>query len=235
MKDPGDTGVGPPRQGLHGRRKGKRLRPHHQDLMANMLPSLRLRDVADVAETLAHSGAAGRETWLEIGFGGGEHLAAQARANPGVDFIGCEPFLNGVAKLLAEIAESDLANIRVVPDDARKLLDALPDASTGRVWLLFPDPWPKRRQKKRRFISAENLAALARIMKPGAELRFATDIDDYAGWGLARIRDCGHFEWTNARAALWTRPWDGHCATRYEAWAIEQGRKPVYLTFVRRA
>ena len=232
MDEPGDE---PPRQGLHGRRRGKRLRSHHQDLMTNLLPALRLRDAGDVGDMLARSGTAGRDLWLEIGFGGGEHLAAEARARPDVDFIGCEPFLNGVAKLLAEIAAGDLANIRVVPDDAAKLLAVLPDASVGRVWLLFPDPWPKRRQKKRRFINPENLAALARVMKPGAELRFATDIDDYAGWGLVRILDCGWFDWTNARAALWTRPWDGHATTRYEEWAIGQGRQPAYLTFSRRA
>jgi tRNA (guanine-N7-)-methyltransferase len=139
-----------------------------------------------------------------------------------------------VAKALATIEAQSCANIRLHPDDAAELLKWLPDASLGRVFLLFPDPWPKRRQRKRRFISDECLAVLARVMRSGAELRFATDIDDYAGWTLARILRSPDFVWTAAQSADWTRPWEGWQQTRYEAKAKYAGRRSVYLTFERR-
>jgi tRNA (guanine-N7-)-methyltransferase len=139
-----------------------------------------------------------------------------------------------VAKALAAIEAQSLANLRLHPDDAAGLLDWLPDASLGRVFLLFPDPWPKRRQRKRRFISDERLAVLGRVMRSGAELRFATDIDDYAGWTLARILRSPDFVWRAAQSADWTRPWEGWQQTRYEAKAKQAGRPPVYLTFLRR-
>jgi tRNA (guanine-N7-)-methyltransferase len=172
--------------------------------------------------------------WLEIGFGGGEHLIQAAADNPNIGFIGCEPFVNGMAKALAAIEAQGLANLRLHPDDAAGLLDWLPDASLSRVFLLFPDPWPKRRQRKRRFISDESLAALTRVMRSGAELRFATDIDDYAGWTLARIRRSPDFVWSAAQSADWALPWQGWRETRYEAKAKNAGRRPVYLTFNRR-
>jgi tRNA (guanine-N7-)-methyltransferase len=139
-----------------------------------------------------------------------------------------------VAKALAAIEAQSLANLRLHPDDAAGLLDWLPDASLGRVFLLFPDPWPKRRQRKRRFISDERLAVLGRVMRSGAELRFATDIDDYAGWTLARILRSPDFVWRAAQSADWTRPWEGWQQTRYETKAKQAGRRPVYLTFLRR-
>jgi tRNA (guanine-N7-)-methyltransferase len=174
-----------------------------------------------------------RETWLEIGFGGGEHLAAQARTHRDVNIIGCEPFVNGMAKLLAVIEHERLDNIRVWDDDVTDLLPTLPDASFDRVYILYPDPWPKRRQRKRRLVSDENLAMLARVMKPGAELRFASDIDDYIGWVLARILRSPHFRWTATRANDWRTPYEGWPGTRYEAKAIREGRVPSYLTLVR--
>jgi tRNA (guanine-N7-)-methyltransferase len=170
---------------------------------------------------------------LEIGFGGGEHLAAEARAHPNAGFIGCEPFVNGMAKLLAVIAAEGLANVRLWDRDATELLPLLPADSIDAVYLLYPDPWPKRRQRKRRFISDETLRALARIMRPGAELRFATDIDDYAGWALAHVRRSSDFEWTAQRADDWRQPWDGWPGTRYEAKAMREARPPSYLTFRR--
>jgi tRNA (guanine-N7-)-methyltransferase len=176
-----------------------------------------------------------RELWLEIGFGGGEHLLARAAENPDIGLIGCEPFVNGVAKLLAGIAAQDLQNIRVFADDATALLAAAPEAAFSRVYLLYPDPWPKRRQHKRRFISEPNVAALARVLKPGGEVRFATDIDDYAGWTLRRFLASPEFSWQARAADAWRTPWEGWAPTRYEAKARAAGRVSAYLTFTRRA
>jgi len=214
-----------------GRRKGKKLRAGQDELVHTLLPAIRVVPGSDLPGQFANPAA--RETWLEIGFGGGEHLAAQARTRRDVNFIGCEPFVNGMAKLLATIQQERLDNIRVWDDDVTKLLPALPDASFDRVYILYPDPWPKRRQRKRRLVSDEMLAMLARVMKPGGELRFASDIDDYIGWVLARILRSPHFRWTATRADDWRKPYDGWPGTRYEAKAIREGRVPSYLTFVR--
>jgi tRNA (guanine-N7-)-methyltransferase len=174
------------------------------------------------------------EVWLEIGFGGGEHLIRTAVDHPNIGLVGCEPFVNGMAKALAAIETHGLTNIRLHGGDAADLLGWLPRGSISRIFLLFPDPWPKRRQRKRRFILDDKLAALARIMRSGAELRFATDIDDYAGWTLARFLRSPDFAWAAEQSANWLEPWDGWRATRYEAKAKRAGRRPVYLTFVRR-
>jgi len=176
----------------------------------------------------------GRELWLEIGFGGGEHLLARAAENPQVGFVGCEPFVNGVAKLLAGIEAMGLTNLRVRADDVTGLIEAAPDAAFSRIYLLYPDPWPKRRQLKRRFVSERNVAALARVLKPGGELRFATDIDDYAGWTLRRFAASPLFAWEAKTADDWRRPWDGWAPTRYEAKARAAGRGSAYLTFRRK-
>ena len=170
---------------------------------------------------------------LEIGFGGGEHLAAQARAHPEARFIGCEPFLNGMAKMLASIEREGLRNIRLWDRDATELLPRLPRSSFDLVYLLYPDPWPKRRQRKRRFLNEETLAAIAEILKPGGELRFATDIDDYAGWVLARVLRSPHLTWAAERPDDWRKPWPAWPSTRYEAKATAEGRPPSYLTFRR--
>ncbi|MFV2091497.1 MAG: tRNA (guanosine(46)-N7)-methyltransferase TrmB [Hyphomicrobiales bacterium] len=173
------------------------------------------------------------DVWLEIGFGGGEHLAAQARANGQIGMLGAEPYINGIAKLLSTIDREALANIRIHPDDARELLEQLPDQSLGAVFILFPDPWPKARHNKRRFINADNLAQIARVLRPGGRLRFASDITDYVRWTLVHVRAARCFEWTAGRAADWRqRPGDWP-ATRYEAKAIRQGREPSYLQFIR--
>ncbi len=170
---------------------------------------------------------------MEVGFGGGEHLAVEALRQPELGFIGCEPFVNGVAKILALIAETDLVNIRLYNGDAGDVIDALPDRSLSRVYLLYPDPWPKRRQHKRRFLSDDMLARLARVMRPGAELRFASDIDHNAGWTLARILRSADFIWPAKSAADWQTPWEGWDSTRYEAKALAEGRRPAYFTFLR--
>ena len=171
--------------------------------------------------------------WLEIGFGGGEHLFARAQANPDRGLIGCEPFVNGVAKLLTLVDAAGLENVRIHDDDARLLLDVLPDACIERVFLLYPDPWPKARHNKRRFINPENLDQLARIMVPGAELMFASDIAANVRWTLAHIRRHPAFEWCASGPQDWRAPparWPG---TRYEAKALEAGRIPAYLSFRR--
>lgn len=219
---------------FYGRRKGHRLRDNHARLIAEVLPRLRLPAGADPLDLPGLFPHPVSDIWLEIGFGGGEHLLARARENPDVGFIGCEPFVNGMAKLLAGVEEHGVSNLRVWDDDAVRVLPRLPAGSIGRVFVLYPDPWPKRRHRKRRFIGLETLAALARIMRPGAELRFATDIDDYAAWTLARVARSGLFDWQAERADDWRRPWAGWPGTRYEAKALREGRSPMYLTFVRR-
>jgi tRNA (guanine-N7-)-methyltransferase len=224
--------VGKDRPGaFFGRRKGKKLRAGQGRLIEALLPRLRVDPDADPRSLF---GRPVDRVWLEIGFGGGEHLAEQARIHPGTGFIGCEPFVNGMAKLLATVERDGLGNVRVWDRDATELLPCLPAGCLDRVFILYPDPWPKRRQRKRRIVSDETLALLARALRPGGELRFATDIDDYAGWTLARVMRSDHFRWAAARADEWRKPWEGWHRTRYEAKALQEGRVPSYLTFIRR-
>jgi tRNA (guanine-N7-)-methyltransferase len=222
------------RGALYGRHKGKALRSHQAQLVDELLPRLSLDLSASVADARALFPPPVSDIWLEIGFGGGEHLIRVAGERCDIGFIGCEPFVNGMGKALAAIEAQGLANIRLNAGDAADILAWLPEASLGRVFLHFPDPWPKRRQRKRRFISDANLAALAGVMRSGAELRFATDIDDYAGWTLARILRSSDFFWPAEASADWTAPWQDWQDTRYEAKAKQAGRRPVYLTFIRR-
>lgn len=174
------------------------------------------------------------DIWLEIGFGAGEHLAWQARANPDKGLIGCEVFVNGVAALLAEVAAEGLANVRVFADDARALLDALPDACLGRVFLLFPDPWPKARHAKRRFVQRANLDRLARVMKAGAELRTASDDPQHVAWVLEQTLAHKDFRWLARSADDWLRRPPDWPETRYERKARAEGRPATYLRFVRK-
>ena len=220
--------------GLYGRRKGKTLRPYQAGLMETLLPKLRVDPASGLDDPHAIFADRPDDLRLEIGFGGGEHLAVDAQAHPDRGFFGCEPFVNGVAKLLAEIETRDLRNIRVHAGDAADLIDALPAGSLSGVYLLYPDPWPKRRHRERRFVSDANLTRLARAMRSGAQLRFATDIDDYAGWTLARILRSPDFLWPAQGSQDWLNPWEGWPGTRYEAKALREGRRPVYLTFIRR-
>jgi tRNA (guanine-N7-)-methyltransferase len=221
-----------PRRALYGRSRGKTLRTYHAGLVEQLLPQLEI-PAGPIANPAALFPFVPSEIWLEIGFGGGEHLLAQARAHRHIGFIGAEPFVNGIAKALAGIDEGGLDNIRLRAGDAGALIERLPDAALSRVAILYPDPWPKRRHNKRRLVSEPMIAALARVMRPGAELRFATDIDDYAGWALRRLLDSPHFTWRAAEADDWRRPWADWPGTRYEAKARREGRPPVYLTFVR--
>jgi len=168
---------------------------------------------------------------LEIGFGGGEHLVAQATAHPDHHFIGVEPFLNGVASCLRHIEEANAQNIRLHQGDARDVVERLPDASLDLVYILFPDPWPKARHHKRRLIQPEFLGELARVMKPGAELRFATDWANYAAWTLEQVTRDARFTWLAGRAEDWRKPWPGHVTTRYETKKLGDCA-PIWLRFV---
>jgi tRNA (guanine-N7-)-methyltransferase len=226
------TPEAPTRRTLYGRSKGKALRAHQAQLVAGVLPTLEV-DAARLAAGAPLFDFAPRELWLEIGFGGGEHLVAQALAHPDIGIIGCEPFLNGVAKALAAIERNGVGNVRLRAGDARPLIEATPDAALSRVFILYPDPWPKRRHNRRRIVSRETVAELARAARSGATVRFATDIDDYAGWTLSRFLDSPHFRWLAEGAEDWRRPWDDWAPTRYETKARLAGRTPVYLTFVR--
>ena len=171
------------------------------------------------------------EVRLEIGFGGGEYLLSQAHAHPRIGFIGIEPFVNGMAKALSVIAADLLANVRVHAGEASDVLAWLPPASLARVDLLYPDPWPKRRHWKRRFVQPSNIAAIARALRLGGEFRFSTDIADYAAWTLSHMVRSPDFEWVAERADDWRRPWRDFTGTRYEAKARREGRRSCYLTF----
>jgi len=219
---------------LHGRRKAKKLRTHHTALVENMLPHLALdlsKRLDDPAALFPHRPSV---FWMEVGFGGGEHLVQEALRHQEAGFFGCEPFVNGVAKALALIAETDLCNIRLHNGDAGDVIDALPADTLSCLYLLYPDPWPKRRQHKRRFLSDDMLSRLARVMRSGAELRFATDIDHNAGWTLARILRSPDFIWPAQKAADWQTPWPDWESTRYESKALSDGRRPAYFTFLRK-
>jgi tRNA (guanine-N7-)-methyltransferase len=216
-----------------GRRKGHRLRALRAALLETLLPALAL-DLTQRPKTLTllFPGLV-EEIRLEIGFGGGEYMIAQARAHPYIGFIGIEPFVNGMAKALAAIAAHSISNIRLHHGEATEVLDWLPGASLARVDLLYPDPWPKRRHWKRRFVQDANIAAIGRVLRPGGEFRFATDIADYAAWTLRHMLRAAQFEWTAERADDWRLPWQGFAGTRYEAKAKREGRMPCYLVFRR--
>lgn len=225
----------PPRRILYGRRLGRPLRPIQRRRLDDMLPRLAL-SLPPAGRQLDPAGLFDppkSALWMEIGFGGGEHLAAQAARHPEIGFIGCEPFLNGVAQLLAHIEAGGLTNIRIHPDDARAVLDALPDGALGRLYVLFPDPWPKARHHRRRFIGPGNLPAIARVLAAGAELRTATDDPDYLAWM------CDHLNAYPALSALAAgagagEPWPDWPGTRYDAKARAAGRAPVFLAYRRR-
>lgn len=229
---------GAPWRNFHGRIKGKALRRSQQAYIDEDLGRLSLDGVGWDVNPDRHpidldSIFGNREIWLEIGFGGGEHLVHQAGRNPGVGLIGCEPYINGVAMLLGKIRAAGCDTIRLHPGDVRDLFDVLPDGSISRVFLLYPDPWPKKRHHRRRFVTAEHLVPLARVTAARAIFRVATDIPDYVRQTLVEVPRHG-FEWLADRPADWRDPWADWLPTRYEQKALRAGRVPHYLTFRRR-
>lgn len=219
---------------VYGRRSGHALRAGQQRLMAEMLPRMATPDPQAGAIDLATLFPQAEDFQLEVGFGGGEHLAFQAARAPGTGFIGAEPFVNGVAMLLQKIEAAGLANIRIHFGDARPLVEALPAARFSRIFVLHPDPWPKKRHYKRRMISPWFFAEAARLLKPEGVLRVASDIPDYVRWTLMHAQRAKDFEWTAEQADDWRMRPDDWPQTRYEAKAIREGRAPAYLVFQRK-
>jgi tRNA (guanine-N7-)-methyltransferase len=216
-----------------GRRKGRRLRVTKQGLVDTVLPRLSVA-LPEEGQVLSPASLfpAASEYWLEIGFGGGEHLAHVAGLYPHVGMIGCEPYINGMADLLRHIDTRGINNIRIYNDDARFLVDTLPDACLSRAYILYPDPWPKQRHHKRRLVNHALLDRLARVLRPGAELRLATDSADYATWMLEHILSHAGFEWTANTPSDWLNPPPDWFSTRYEQKAL--AGRPTYLNFRRR-
>lgn len=227
-----------PHRNFYGRLKGKSLKASQKTYLDEDLSALSPGPVdweANPDRTpLDLKGLFGdRPVWLEVGFGGGEHLVHQAASNPDVGIIGAEPYINGVAMLLGKIRRAGVENLAVHPGDARDLMDVLPEGSIARAFLLYPDPWPKKRHHRRRFVTPEHLEPLHRVMAPGAILRVATDIPDYVRQTLEEVPKAG-FEWLAERPADWREPWDDWISTRYEQKALREGRGPHYLTFLRK-
>ena len=230
----GDDGARQAQGAFFGRRKGHKLRAHQADLIENLLPHLVLditgpspSDLRELFDPRAD------DARLEIGFGGGEHLAAEARSFAGTGFIGCEPYVNGMAKILAQIEAYNIGNIRLFAGDAAELLAWLPPRALSRIDLIHPDPWPKRRHWKRRFVQDATIRAMARVLKPSGEFRFVSDIDDYCAWTLAHLLRAPDFHWMAERADDWREPWDGYTMTRYGKKAEREGRVATYLRFQR--
>ena len=215
----------------YGRIKSRPIKPRQAALMESLLPTIRPPEGPfDPRELMP--GAA--EAWLEVGFGGGEHMAAQGAKRPDVLIVGAEPFQNGVASALRHIDEAGLSNVRVHDGDVRELLGRMPDASLARAFVLFPDPWPKTRHHKRRIVQPDMVAELARLIRPGGRLRFASDVAHYVDWSLEKILADGAFSWTAERAADWRIPPADHITTRYEEKRLGDCA-PVFLDFVRRS
>jgi tRNA (guanine-N7-)-methyltransferase len=230
----GDAAAMHGRGSFFGRRKGHRLRSHQAGLIEQLLPRLALdiesRSPSDIRVLFDPPV---EDVRLEIGFGGGEHLIAEAEAFPRVGFIGCEPYVNGMAKILAQIEARNIGNIRLIAGDAAELLAWAPPRSLLRVDLIHPDPWPKRRHWKRRFVQDATVAGLARVLKPYGEFRFVSDIDDYCAWTLSHLLRAPEFVWTAERADDWRKPWADYTMTRYGRKAEREGRHAAYLVFRR--
>ncbi|MEP5728343.1 MAG: tRNA (guanine(46)-N(7))-methyltransferase TrmB [Sulfitobacter sp.] len=226
-----------PHRNFYGRLKGKTLKQSQRGYLNEDLAELSPGPVSwdenpDRTDLDLETLFGGRPVWLEVGFGGGEHLVHQAGQNPDVGIIGAEPYINGVAMLLGKIRRANVDNVAVHPGDARDLLDVLPEASLDRAFLLYPDPWPKARHHRRRFVTEEHLVPLARVLKPGSMFRVATDIEGYVRQALEEIPRFG-FEWLAQSPEDWRKPWEDWVSTRYEQKALREGRVPHYLTFRR--
>jgi tRNA (guanine-N7-)-methyltransferase len=224
----------PPRRNFYGRTHGKTLRASQKDYLAQDLGPLTLRGVSPEENPgralLDLSFAGGRPLWLEVGFGGGEHLVHMAARYPGVHIIGAEPFVNGIAMLLGKIRAAGVANLSLQPRDVRELFDVLPEGCLQKVFLNYPDPWPKARHHRRRFVTLDYLTALARVMARGAEFRVATDIPDYVRQTLEEVPPAGFVLVHQGGLA---EAWEDWLSTRYEQKALREGRAPHYLTFRR--
>jgi len=221
-------------EGFFGRRHGKTIRPQQASALAQGLDMRRLdlgvaapQDLRDLFPVPVAA------VTLEIGFGGGEHLLSEAAAHPDIGFIGIEPFVNGMAKMMMALDRQPLPNIRVYDDDAMRVLDWLPPGSVDAIELLYPDPWPKKRHWKRRFVGPANLDRFARVLRHGGAFRFASDVDTYVNWTLLHCASHGGFEWLAKTAGDWHDAYEGWPGTRYEAKALREGRRPAYLRFVR--
>ena len=221
-------------EAFFGRRRGKTIRPQQAQALADGLARYRL-DLDRAAPTDIGTLFAADifNVRLEIGFGGGEHILHEASNHPETGFIGVEPFVNSMAKMMTALAAKPLANLRVHDDDATRLLDWLPDASLAGIDLLYPDPWPKKKHWKRRFVSQINLDRFARVLKEGGKFRFASDIDSYVNWTLLACVAHGGFAWEAADSSDWKTPYPDWPGTRYEAKALRENRRPAYLTFRR--
>ena len=213
---------------MYGRAKGKALRARQAEQMRSIYPKLEI----DLRNPLKPDSF--DRTWLELGFGGAEHLIWQAAQNPDVLVLGAEPFINGVAKAVSAIDEQGLSNVRLYQGDGREVMDAIPDGALDRLFVLFPDPWPKSRHNKRRIITPEFLQNAHRIIRAGGQFRFASDIIDYVDWTLTRVHHQGGFDWTPQSQADWRIRPDDWPQTRYEAKAIREGRAGHFFKFVRR-
>jgi len=224
-----DDSPHPKNRRLYGRAQGKPLSARRQRLIDDLLPAL--EPPGGAFDPRGMFPAAG-EAWLEIGFGGAEHLIEQARRRPDTGILGVEPFLDGVAKALAGVEDHDLKNVRLHRGDARDLVERMADAALDRVLILFPDPWPKKRHWKRRIVSESFVAELARILKPGGRLRFATDVASYQDWALERFLKDGRFDWLAERAADWRDAPADHVTTRYEEKRLGDAA-PVFFDFRR--
>lgn len=233
--DTDDTNASHPERAagnFYGRRKAKPLKNEQAQAMSDLLPELRIDLETPAPQRLGNLFPHNPDTTvLEIGFGGGEHLIHRAKLHPEIGFIGCEPFINGMAKASQAIRINDLTNIRLYDEDATQLLEWLPDECLSRIDLLYPDPWPKKRHWKRRFLNEDNVKRFHRVLKPSGEFRFASDIESYVNWGLRHVLDHGGFEWTANKASDWQGPWSEWISTRYEKKAIREGRTPCYMIF----
>lgn len=222
-------------EAFFGRRHGKTIRPQQAEALAKFLPRYAIDlGVPPPRSLTALFEAPVTDIRIEIGFGGAEHLLHRARSEPSSGFIGIEPFVNGMARLTRALGQEKFQNLRVYDDDATRVLDWLPAGTIAGIDLLYPDPWPKKRHWKRRFVNAANLDRFARVLKPGGIFRFASDIDSYVNWTLLHCRDHGAFDWIAKSADDWRRPYPNWPGTRYEAKALREGRPPAYLTFARR-
>ncbi len=227
-----------PYRNFYGRLKGKALRDSQKVYLDEDLAKLSPGAVGwdenpDRLPLDLKALFSGRPVWLEVGFGGGEHMVHQATQNPDVGIIGCEPYINGVAMLLGKIREAGVDNVAVHPGDVRDMFDVLPDDSIDRAFLLYPDPWPKARHHRRRFVTPEHLDPLARVLKKGAIFRVATDIPDYVRQTMEQMMARDDFEWLAEGPDDWRKPWDDWISTRYEKKALREGRVPHYMTFRR--